>query len=242
MKTFSLNYQISLFGDYSEVMPTVANSQKAFELFSPEGMVTGQAFEFKINPGEAQPAAISRLSLCTPDNSWRITFNSDRLDLILTNVDINVFDMLSFDNFILESKKYISLANSIFSKSFRRIGIVQNILVNEISIDTVEKKFDNSIPFFNDKVIGEWHNRKSTRINVHEEELNIVSDIRSLKTPVRIDSKQTVFDGLLINLDINTIDENRLCRFNSENCGAIIDNLSTLHIDILQQIVSHINN
>lgn len=242
MKTFGLNYQISLFGDYSEVTPTVGNSQKAFELFSPKGMVTGQAFEFKINPGEAQPVAISRLSLGTPDNSWRITFNSDRLDIILTNVDLNVFNMLSFGDFIQRAKEYTGLADSMLKKSFRRIGVIQNILINEISVNAVGKKFGNSIPFFDDKEIGEWYNRKSTRMRTNREELNVVNDIRSIKTPIRINSKQSIFDGVLINLDINTIDENRDYRFDSGNYATIIDEISVLQTEISQQIISHIQN
>lgn len=241
MKTFSLNYQVSLFGDYPEVTPTVSNSQKAFERFSSQGMIPGQAFELKINPGGAQPVATSRLSLGTPDQSWRITFNSDRLDLILTNVDLNVFDMPPFVDFVSKSKEYIALANSIFEKSFRRIGVIQNILISEISIDAVERKFGNSIPFFSDKKIGEWYNRKSTRFMASRgEELNVVSDIRSIKTPVRIDSKQTIFDGILVNLDINTLDENRDYRFNGDNYVTIIKEISDLHVGVSQQIISRI--
>jgi hypothetical protein len=245
MNTVYLNYQISLFGNYDEISPTPETIRIFLDMFSDNGFIPNiqNEISFTLSNTESvknNPSTKQRLRLSSSNNSWNIGFGQERIDFILTNIDIGVFDMPDFADFIADCKDFIGKINNKYPKRHRRIGVVQNILLSETPED-IQKKFNKNIPAFDNKPLFDWTNRISTREVILSDEINIVSEIRKVKTPLFINSQQTIFDGFLVNVDINTIDENRYYRIGQDNVENYINVIVEKHNEIKRQTFSLIN-
>ena len=115
MKLENLKYQISLFGNYEEIVPNIETIKQFVELFTDEKLIPNQFKEFNLDLKEE----MSRLSLTSIDNSFTINFNSDRIDFILTNINLGVFSMLDFSTFINNIKNYVLKIDSVSKKKHK---------------------------------------------------------------------------------------------------------------------------
>ncbi|KAA6326223.1 hypothetical protein EZS27_024643 [termite gut metagenome] len=227
-----LKYQISLFGNYAEISPNPETVKYFLDQFSVKGFIPNTQNEINIvfgtNPSLNQNTSTQRLRLSNSDGSWNINFGSGRIDFILTNINIDVFKMLDFDTFIDESKDYIKKISQKFSNKHRRIGIVTDYLLFE-PIEGLQKKFNRSIPFFEERQLQEWTCNVSAKEKVdNNETLNVISTVRKIKMPIFKNSKQMIFDGVHISFDSNTVDENKNYRFDQSNIDINIDNIVTV--------------
>jgi hypothetical protein len=224
----SLNYQVSLFGNYAEIAPNSENIRYFLDQFSEKGFIPNTQNEINIS----ENVNIPRLRLSKSDNSCHINLQSERIEFILANIDINVFDMPDFDVFIADCKDYIKKISQKYPNKHRRIGIMRNLFCPDQN-EKFQNKFINNIPFFDNNLLQEWMYNVSTRENIaNGEVLNITNTIRKIKLQITKNSRLTILDGILLNFDANTIDENKNYRFDEKNINNSIDNIA----DILNKV------
>jgi hypothetical protein len=246
MNAIKLKYQITLFGNYDEILPNNENIKYFLDNFSDKNLVPNQFKQINLDISiEASKANhTSRLSLTDSSKKWNIKFSSDRIDFIFTNSNIGVIEMPEKEFFLQEVIEFIRRINLKFPKTHKRVGFVTQTLFDEININSSMKKFVNPIDFYENKPTLEWSNRVATRVNTAngiDELLNVSSDFRWIKAELNIESKMSIFDGLVLNLDINTLNENSNYRFNEENLNLLFTEMLRIEKNILDNYIDKLN-
>jgi hypothetical protein len=227
MEIIILKYQVSLFGSFDEIIPNGENIKFFLDEFSDKNLIPNQFKEISLDlTGESiKNNNFSRLSLTNSDMTWNVKFSTDRIDFIFSNSDINVIKMPDIKDYISNVKEFIQRINKKYNKTFKRLGLVSQYLVKDIDINESSNKFNTKIGFFNKKPLIEWTNKNATRQNLKDELINISSELRWIKTNLKIDSRPSIFEGIVMNFDTNTIAENNNYRFNTENTLTFLDEI-----------------
>jgi hypothetical protein len=235
MEKINLRYQVSLFGNYDEIVPNSENIKFFFDNFTNKGMMPYQTQEVSIDitSEESNYKNSHRLSLADLERKWNIKFNSDRIDIVFVNSNIGVTEMISKEDFLKETMFFLEKIDSKFTKSHKRVAFVTNHLFTPADISKSSKSFTNSIDYFDGKSILEWSNRVATRVKLlyggQEDVVNVISAMRSIGQPMMIKNTHSFFQGLALNIDINTIPENETYRFRFQDLESMFNEM--LRID-----------
>lgn len=248
MEVSNLKFQISLFGNYDEISPSISTIKTFVELFEDKGLIPNQYQELSINIGKEPihnpTGTVSRLKLTSSDKSLNINFNSDRIDFILNNINVGVFEMLDSDAFIAEIQEIIGRIGSVFNKTHKRIGFVSSFLINQIDLVEVQNRILSNIPFFDDKQKANWTCRNSIKVNIESDSTelcNAIVDVNKIEANLFMNNKNSIFKGVLLNIDINTISENSEYRFTTENISRYLNEMLTLQNIIYIEYLNKIN-
>ena len=244
MEVINLRYQITLFGGYDEIIPNSENMKFFIENFSSKGLIPNQVPELFINIGskDTSPKTNLRLNLTDPERKWDIKFNSDKIEITFLNSNIGVVKEISKEDFVSEVVDFLGELNKKFSKSHKRIGFVSQYLFDYSDTSEYAKLFLNSIEFFSNKQISNWSGQTSTRMSLNcndsqSEVVNVSSEIRTIKQPMNMNNSVSLFNGIVLNIDINTLSENSSYRFEIENMKSIFDEMSKIESTISDQII-----
>lgn len=242
MEVITLRHQIVIFGNYDDITPNMDNIKYFIDVFSDKNLIPSQFREVNVNLTEntVKNTELSRLSLTSTDGMWNIRFNIDRIDFVLTNSNIGKVDMPNTELFITEVEDILTKVHKKFPKSYKRVGFVSQYLFKNIDTNTSSQKANKTIIFFNEKPIIEWSNKTTTRIPIHipeQELINISNELRWVKTNIKVEDKNMLFDGLLLSIDINTINENQNYRFNTNNIKVLLKEISKIRAEIKFQNV-----
>lgn len=246
MNVIKLKYQITLFGNYDEILPNNENIKYFLDNFSDKYLVPNQYKQINVDiTNETSKANHTyRLSLTDSSKKWNIIFNSDRIDFIYTNSNIGVIEMPEKEFFLQEVIEFILRINLKFPKLHKRVGFATQTLFDEININSSMKKFVNPIDFYEKKPTLEWSNRIATRVNSSDETdelLNVSSDLRWIKSELKIENKMSIFEGLVLNLDINTLNENSNYRFNEQNLNLLFTEMLGIEKNVFDKYIAKLN-
>ncbi|MBS1774734.1 MAG: hypothetical protein JSS64_00450 [Bacteroidetes bacterium] len=212
-----LRYQISIFGSFDEIKPTADNIKFFIEKFSDKGFIPNQFTEVSLeiksesNKGAETTKNVetSRLRLSDSDKKWDIRFASDRIDFLFVNSNIGQIQMIEKDVFIAEVSEFINRINEKHQIKSKRVGLITQYLYDDIDLNKVSNVFQNKIAFFNQKPIIDWNSKTATRhkIEAINEVANLSMDVRRIQRPLKVHNGTSLFDGILLNIDINTLAE-----------------------------------
>ena len=243
METIKLRYQISLFGNYDEITPSSENMKFFIENFSDKGLIPNQIRQLSIDMTSKEPSSKTdlRLNLTDSDKKWDVKFNSNRIDIVFLNSNIGVIKEISKEDFLKEAIDLLNRINQKFNKSHKKLGFVFQYLIDSTDIFNDSKLFLNSIDYFNEKSMSDWSSRVATRSKLtyndnHEEIVNVISEARRINQPMNIKNNFALFEGVFINIDINTLSENQNYRFQFENLNSIFNEMSKIEASIINQI------
>lgn len=248
MGQINLRYQISLFGSFDEIKPSADNIKFFIDRFSDRGFIPNQFVEAsveiksEINKGIATTKNIekSRLRLTDSDKKWDIRFASDRIDFLFVNSNIGQIKVIDKEAFILEVLDFINRINEKHTIKSKRVGFITQYLYDGLDLTKVSNSFQSNIPFFNQKPIVDWNAKVTTRHKIEAigEVANMGIDLRRLQRPMKSNNSTTIFDGILLNIDVNTLSENELYRFTIENFQSVINEFSAIQTTIFEEINS----
>lgn len=233
MEEINLRHQIVVFGNYDDITPNIDTIKYFIDVFADKNLIPSQFTEISLNltGNTVNNSDTSRLSLTSTNGMWNIRFNVDRIDFVLTNSNIGKIDMPGAESFLTEVDDILTKVSKKFPKTHKRVGLVSQYLFKGIDSSNSSKKANKTITFFNDKPIIEWSNKTATRITIQipeAEVINISNELRWVKTNIKIEDKSALFDGLLLNIDINTINENQNYRFNNDNLKLLLKEISQI--------------
>lgn len=231
MELIDFRFQIALFGNFDDISPNLETIKYFLEAFADKGFIPSQYSEISLDIVEGPKANLPRLSLTSNDSSWNIRFSNDRVDFILTNINIGVFEMLTKESFLKEFEEIYKKINKQFPKKIKRIGFVNHYLIKGLELKSVSKKLNNLPDFFNEtptiELIHKIANR--TTIKVPEDEIiNVSVELKKLKTKMRINNKPSDFDGLIFRIDLNTLSDRNDYRFFNENIVTTLNESSKI--------------
>lgn len=246
MKNIDLRYQIALFGNFDDVTPNINTIKYFIDVYSDRDLIPNQYHEVSLDAVTGAGSKGNRLSLTSEDQSFNIRFGFDRMDVMLTNNNINVTTMKERDAFIDDFKNIYDHINSKFPKKIKRIGLVSQYLISGVDLSQVASSFFKLTKFHEKPPLIEFNNKivNRTTIDVPEEEiLNVAGELRWLKTNLQINNKNEAFEGLLFATDINTIPENAEYRFDKDKIDMVLRELSRVaklleseYINILEHL------
>lgn len=245
MDKIDLRYQITIFGNFDDITPSVDTIKFFLDSFSERNLIPNQYHEVSIDAATGTSVNGNRLSLTSTDQSWNVRFSYDRMDVILTNANVGVTEMVDKPSFIENFKTIFETISSKFPKKAKRIGYICQYLITDIDLTTVINSFMNRTDFYNNSPSIEFNNKIVNRatISVPEEEfINVSSELRWLKTNLKKENQNTFFEGLLYATDVNTIPENNEYRFNKEKINDVLeeslkisDQLDSEYLSVLNQ-------
>ena len=145
--------------------------------------------------------------------------------------------MIEKDVFLSEVSEFIDRISEKYQIKSKRVGLLTQYLYNGLDVNKVSSSFQNNIAFFNQKPIIDWNIKTATRhiIEAIKEVANFSTDIRKIQRPMKINNGTSLFDGLLLNIDINTLAENESYRFTVESIKSLINEFSTIETNILNE-------
>lgn len=239
-----LRYQISIFGSVDEIKTSTENIKFFIDKLSDKGFIPNQFTEVsleiksELNKGtETSNVETSRLRLSDSDKKWDIRFASDRIDFLFVNSNIGQIKMLEKDVFLSEVYEFIERINEKYQIKSKRVGLLTQYLYDGLDVNKVSSSFQNNIDFFNQKPIIDWNIKTATRhiIDSINEVANFSTEIRKIQRPMKINNGTSLFDGLLLNIDINTLAENESYRFTIESIKSFLNEFSTVETTILNE-------
>jgi len=241
MKKIDLRYQIALFGNYDEIVPNSDNIKFFFDSFANKGMIPYQTQEVNIDVTSKEPSqkTIQRLSLADSERKWDIKFNTDRIDITFVNANIGITEVISKEDFLKETMFFLEKIDGKFQRSHKRIAFVAHYLFSPTDASKSSKPFTNSINYFDDKPILEWSNRVATRVKLsyddQEDVINVISEMGRINQPMKINNAVSLFQGIALNVDINTIPENETYRFQLKDLKSIFEEMLKIEKIVVEQ-------
>jgi hypothetical protein len=247
MQTINLRYQVSLFGNYAEIIPNSENMKFFIDNFSDKGMIPNQYQEVRvhINFKEATPTSKSneRIQLTDPEKKWEIKFNTDRIDILFLNSNIGVTEIISKEKFLSEVVDFLNRINQKFQKQHKRVGFVTQYLFENVDVSKTSGIFINAIDYFKEKPIIDWSNKIATRAKLlygdnQEELVNINSEARWISSSMIINSNVSSVSGVFLSLDVNTVPENSDYRFQSDNLELLLGEILKIENEVFDQTIA----
>jgi hypothetical protein len=245
MNIVNLKYQVIAFGNYNDVIPSAENMKFFLENFSDKGLIPNQVQEINLNVGngDLKNETITRLALTSQDKSWNILFNSQRLEISLTNVSFKSDELFTLEYFIKETTQILEKISEKFSKKHNRIGFTTQTLVDKLENKTTYKKFNTPLSYFSEELPIQWSNKFAFRKIIkipNSEIINISSDFSWIKAKIGQNNKNVDFEGILANIDINTLSENNDNRFNITEINKFISSAHSIEQEIISQFLKTI--
>lgn len=218
-----LRYQASLFGAIEDISPKPEILKYFIDAFSDKQLIPTTFQEIGI------AGVLTRLTLNSSDEVWRIEFATNRIDIIKTNKNVGITDMKGLADFAVDVKNIAKSINEKFQKKYNRLSIVTRYLLKEMSqeeMTIISRKVFNTIDLYRENVQVDWKNRVVARIPLKlksDELTNVISEINRLKGNLIFNSKPQRIDRIELNFDINTFQGNNDFRFDLDDLGQFID-------------------
>ena len=220
-----LNYQLSIFGNYSvSLSPAMITTlmteinQATAEMFLPS-IINSQQIELPAN----RVSTISNLGFVTQDQKYNIAILNDRIDI---NYNRRTSAELSLSEFYAMAESILSAIMRSCSFQANRLAANIQMLVELESIDHAQKlgkRLLKSAEYYNDKLFCEWSTRvnaqSSIKIGDIAERLNVITDISSTQS---VQGEQI---AVIYHMDINTLPQNINMRFDNSSLRPFTDSI-----------------
>lgn len=247
MNTTNIKYQLVAFGNYDDVTPNAENMKFFLDNFSDKSLIPSQMQEINVNVtnSDFKNESITRLVLTTQDKSWNIKFNDERLDITLVNVKFSKDNFMSIDDFISEAFNILDKVNTKFVKSHKRLGFNIQTVISDVVSSELYKKFNIPLDYYSQENPVQWTNkfafRKLMDINGKQEIVNVTSDFAWAKGKIGINKNAQAFEGLVVSVDVNSLNENIDSRFNLNDIKEFAVKAKNIEGEIKEELFSKIN-
>lgn len=237
-----LNYQFSIFGNYSivptpEIITGIMSQINAAtgETFLPS-IINAQQIEVSSN----QIKSISNLGFITQNHKFSISLLNNRIDINYNRN--NDDDAPSIDEFFSLATTCLNKIIDYFGLSSYRLA-ANFQLVSELSnfeiLQTLGNKFIATASYYDDKSFCEWSNRVNS-----QSEIKILGTTESINVITNISSATSVQGepAILYYIDINTLPQNQSMRFSSPAITSFSDEIMPTAKKIIEDVERLIRN
>lgn len=210
----ALNFQISLFGSFTNIQPDLGLTMRINSSLQDDGFVPATVQVNTFNPVEQKMLQETRLQMVSTDKMWTVVFLAER-------IDIN-YSFMGGDNGFTSLDGVAEKAKSICKKAFSpiakttgtRLAINGQFLLKEMD-DTTKRTFISRFliqpKVYEDKPLCEWNVRYNSLTNIYtsEKTLEQCNFIINLGDVIGIDSQTgCIKRGTSLGIDINTSPQN----------------------------------
>lgn len=234
-------YLFVAYGNYSDITPNTENIKFFFNNFLEKQLIPNQFQEVNLNflniNKDLKSELVNRLGLTSLDKKWEIRFDLDKVEFLFSE-DISNESTLQVDTFGEKVLEYLEIIDSRFSKKHTRIGLVVQYLISEVNSRDVFNKHGKPLDYFKEEDPIEWGNKVVVRkiFEIPNKEIvNISNDLKWLKASIVSNSTDSLFEGLHLAIDINTLHENSNDRFDLNSIKSFLQKSIEIHKTIEDQ-------
>lgn len=236
-------YKISIFGDFSDILPTAENMMYFLEQLKDDGLVPSVFNELKIENGNPAPQNFQRIALLSNDGFERIPIASERIDYeIRTTEDIQRSEEW-FENAREKIVRVFGVIFNHFNKQASRLALnAENLMIDLTHEEVVAfyDRFPNPISIYDKTKLSDFATSLMIRDDIDvgdkNETINVITQIERTDLKKNVDNQTIDSEGFIIRGDINTVAENAIQRFDINNIGTFIDVVTPLWGSIIREL------
>lgn len=248
MKGKYLNYQFSLFGDFSDISPS--NSQTVIDLLSLYKDKNFIPSIFQEIPVGILPAKSNNRIMLSNADGWNMNIGNVRIDLLITYNEKGKYADMDIDVLTNEAKEILNKILDFYKKKANRMALNTTFLVDSDDSKKISDKYvkrGNLVKFYNDKQSVEWEERDISQITENSfdenELINIGTAINKTSGEIGIGNKITTFNNrIIVQFDFNTSPKNTTHRFDNEKINAFFDTAKKYKNDLESNIQEILDN
>ena len=237
------SYKISAFGNFSSISATAESLLYFLEAFKKHGLVPSIYQELSMQNGAIQPFPVQRIALVSADNKEKITIGLNRIDYeILASDDVKISSekMEEYNARIIDSFELILKVANLSASRLALNAEALAINLSQQELDLFLGKYTNPISLFEPRAMTEWNTRlvskKSNAINGSSEDFNVIAIIQKTSLQKQVNGQVEFSNGFSISIDINTIAENALARFEAAQIAEFIEISTNWYNIILREV------
>lgn len=247
MNKKGLRFQLSVFGDYTNIEPTSDNVKTLMDIFNGYQLLPTFFNEIIFDSIKGTQKQLNRLSFVSSDKSFNIAFASNRIDFIkqISDYNIGLEDINEYSKYVKKILfKIIDEYSSI--DDFNRLSFITEYFIIDIEEEQKSKlynKLTNNILFTDN--IKEWSIKsvqKSIIPELENENINNICLLERIQGEIINDSIKKEIDEIKLLLDINTDAYNTKKRFNKQSITEFIKESLILHDKTLHNIENNLLN
>jgi len=246
MKGKYLNYQFSIFGDFSDISPN--NSQNVIDLLSlykDKNFIPSIFQEIPI--GIIPVKSNNRIMLSNADG-WNMNIGNNRVDLSMTYNEKGKYADMNIGTIIEEVKDIFKRLLELYNKKSNRIALNTTFLFDEEDGRKINDKFTergNIINFYNENKSEEWNERylsQKVEEKIDNEVINVGTALSKSSGEIGLGNKTITFNnGIILQFDINTTPKITTHRFDTQKINTFFD-IAKSYKDILESDIQEIIN
>lgn len=209
-----LKFQVSLFGEFSAIIPNEQTLTKCIEKFFTSGYIPNANIqELDPNTNRLEP----RLSLQSIRNGITANVMFGRIDIVANPFPGSPAASLTLEEF---SKQTIALAQLLiqyFSIEFHRVGFITEILFGDIGSEKLRIARDNytnpALNIFPDQTTLDWSSKIVSGFPLPapiNQSINVSHALSQVHAQFGDQNGQKEFDTLHLIIDINTLPNQRI--------------------------------
>lgn len=241
MENKNLNYQFTVFGDFSDISPnnsrTIINLLTLYEdkNFIPSVF---QEIQLDLIPSQVN----NRISLSNNDG-WNINIGNNRLDVSIPYKNKGRYENMDLQTLSSEAIEMIRKLLEKYDRNGNRLALNTMYIFGDKESRILTTKYNRKeklLDFYNENNTDEWNERIMSQVNCEKfnnETLNIGTDINKVKNAqIIVDGKNIIHNGVILQMDINTTPEIKNYRFNTTSIGQFFG----IAIEYNQKIYSNV--
>lgn len=244
MIDIKLKYQAGIFVNAEDILPTPDIITSFLQIFRADNLIPNTFQE--LNPNN--PKSQVRLRLSTPNNEWAIAFATNRIDVTKNPTDPKGSNLGTPDDFCSNAIGFFTKIVNQFPKKANRLALITTQLLEEMTEDklsSVYTKLFDSPKFYKDNPPYEWNWRAVSEIPVQisdlKDKINVITIINRVQGDMTYPEGMTVFDRLLLSLDINTSRKLTESRFDITHIKDYFQQVHKIHESLSSQIMEYID-
>lgn len=218
-ETMNLNYQYTLFGEFSDLKPENPDIIiKLMTIFKEEKFMPASFQEFNMNT--MPPKMDNRISLINKDG---VTLNigNNRIDLIIAYNEQGKYMDMKIEEITNKAIELLSSLLDAFGKTCNRLALnTMGILSSEDSKKIIEKynNVNQIVSYYNENKPYEWNQRLVAKkeFSSINEDINLITSLSKTKGQLSNNNKTILVDGIMIQFDINTLPDKLNYRFGKD--------------------------
>jgi hypothetical protein len=237
MAEVPIQFQVCYFADLSAVEPTAETIASLANEFSGRKLLPTTYSE--LGPlGHRM-----RLSLRTADNEWVADLDGHRIDLHKNVTAPGADNLGSLEQFCIDARDIIVRVLKVFSLKGNRLSLVTKAWLRDLSDEALKRAYTrlfNPLPYYEEFPPAAWSSRSVTRVPARlgdrHEIMNVILTTDRAQRRFLFDASQPAFDGIQVEVDVNTFQGNTETRFTAESLPEFLDRAMELRRILLQQL------
>ena len=240
-------YQASLFCDMENLRPSVETIPPLLQAFLDRNLLPSTYYELALVP-QGPPKNVPRLRFASSDNEWTVEFETVRINIEKNSIKPSGENLGNVEDFARDALDLLQRITRIFPKNGTRLALVTTSVLSEVSAEKSRDFFSRLIlptTFHQENPVLTWalhlHAKLDREIAGHLEVINVLTQVNRAIGQILEGETIIPFDGIQIQLDVNTIAENTQPRFDFETAHAFFMEALAIRRQALDSLRGQLN-